>query len=38
MIWSHPHDGWFYLELAVGLGGLLALSTEWVFRRRKGLA
>jgi len=26
MVWSHPHDGPFYLVLAVGLAGLLVLA------------
>ncbi|MFI5454521.1 MAG: hypothetical protein ACHRXM_03635 [Isosphaerales bacterium] len=26
MVWSHPHDGQFYLVLAVGLAGLLVLA------------
>jgi uncharacterized membrane protein len=28
MIWSHPHDGWFYLALAAGLAGLIALAAR----------
>jgi hypothetical protein len=26
MIWSHPHDGWFYLAVALGLLGFLVLA------------
>jgi len=26
MVWSHPHDGQFYLVLAMGLAGLLVLA------------
>ncbi len=28
MVWSHPHDGRFYLGLAVGLAGLLLLASR----------
>jgi len=29
MVWSHPHDGRFYLALAVGLVGLLVLASRF---------
>ena len=28
MSWSHPHDGWFYLAVAVGLAGLLFMASR----------